>query len=416
MKILHINTFDVGGAAKACFRLHKAMLERGLDSNVLTLYGNENVKNKIFVFRKKEVKSLFPIVSNRFKSNKNEKAFTEQKAFLKKRSQKLELYSFPDSPYNILESPIYKECNIVNLHWVSNFMDYKSFIELNSKYLFWTLHDINPFSGGEHYNEIYEGLDDRNKPVKRLKSEQEQVFDKRNFEIKKQALSKTNNLHLITLSKWMQDQTRNSKLFNSFPTTNIPNNIETNIYKPRDKEYSRKIFDLPQDKTIVLFVAETVQRARKGFSYMLQALKKLNKAEIHFFVIGRLQEPIENENITCIDYIHDDLLLSIAYSAADVFIIPSILDNLPNTVIESLSCGTPVIGFPNGGIPDMIIDNKNGMLCKDTSVDALIEKILDFVNSNSFNRNRISEDAHKLYDPDKQVDSYLSLYESVLKS
>jgi glycosyltransferase involved in cell wall biosynthesis len=108
--------------------------------------------------------------------------------------------------------------------------------------------------------------------------------------------------------------------------------------------------------------------------------------------------------------------MSIAYSASDVFVIPSLMDNLPNTVLESLMCGTPVIGFPVGGIPDMIQDGENGLLTQDISVSSLLETLIKFLNSSElFDRNKIRENAVKKYDQKLQAGSYIKLFDSILK-
>ena len=129
----------------------------------------------------------------------------------------------------------------------------------------------------------------------------------------------------------------------------------------------------------------------------------------------------KNNNLEAIDNvlelgsIYDEKLMSVAYSAADVFVIPSLMDNLPNTVLESLMCGTPVIGFPVGGIPDMIQDGVNGFITKEISVDSLVETINKFLNNPScFNKTEIRENAIKKYDQKVQSEKYIDLYTKIL--
>lgn len=133
--------------------------------------------------------------------------------------------------------------------------------------------------------------------------------------------------------------------------------------------------------------------------------------------IGNKTEALESiDNIIELGPIYDERLMSIAFSAADVFVIPSLMDNLPNTVMESLMCGTPVIGFPIGGIPDMVKDGKNGLIAKEISVNALGETLKTFLNTvDDFERNSIRNEAVKNYDLKIQANSYIDLFESILK-
>jgi glycosyltransferase involved in cell wall biosynthesis len=175
--------------------------------------------------------------------------------------------------------------------------------------------------------------------------------------------------------------------------------------------------DIPKDKKVILFVADLISNHRKGFLYLKKAFEKLDSEDVVLCAIGNKSGELKSlNNIKELGPIYDERLMSIAYSAADVFVIPSLMDNLPNTVLESLMCGTPVIGFPIGGITDMVQHGINGLLVKEVGVNALHETLNSFLNTiDTFDSERIRRDAVRKYDLKVQANSYIHLFESILK-
>jgi glycosyltransferase involved in cell wall biosynthesis len=137
---------------------------------------------------------------------------------------------------------------------------------------------------------------------------------------------------------------------------------------------------------------------------------------VQLFVIGNKNESLNNfKNIIQYGKVNDERLLSSIYSAADVFVLPSLMDNLPNTVLESLLCGTPVIGFPIGGIPDMVMHKKNGLIADAVSLDTLANAILDFLSEGILmSTAEIREDAVSKYDEKVQANNYIKLFKSLV--
>lgn len=420
--MLLVNTSDKGGAGKACVRLHLGLLKNSINSKLLLLNKISNY-DETYVFLQKSNNSLLSKlkrkalkVFTKFKLLAALKDNTEEQ-FIQNRADGLEKFSFPNSKYDITESEAYKEADIINLHWVSEFVDYRSFFKKNTKPVVWTLHDMNPFSGGEHYEEPFIGIDKKGFPVKRTFTNEELEQFNKVLKLKQEALGHVNNLHFVTLCDWMTNELKKRDGFNNFPVHQIPNGIDSNIFKIRDKTNSRTLLNIPQHKKVVLFVADLINANRKGFRFLVQAIKKLENSNIQLFVIGNKNETLNQfENIIQYGKITDDELLSSVYSAADVFVIPSLMDNLPNTVLESLLCGTPVIGFPIGGIPDMINHSKNGILAKEISVDALAESISNFLELGVSNTSdTIREEALKKYDDTVQANNYIKLFKSILQ-
>jgi glycosyltransferase involved in cell wall biosynthesis len=174
---------------------------------------------------------------------------------------------------------------------------------------------------------------------------------------------------------------------------------------------------LPKDKKVVLFVAESINNNnRKGFVYLRRVFEELSDSDVVLCAVGSKKASIKSlNNLIELGPIHDEKMMSLAYSAADVFVIPSLMDNLPNTVIESLMCGTPVIGFPVGGIVEMVQNEINGYIALDISVKSLKDVLWKFLNDEViFNSTEIRSKTIEKYDLMVQANQYINLYNNLL--
>lgn len=421
MKILHINTYDFGGAAKSCIRLHLGLLKTNLSSKVLLNQKTQNVENT-FVFQDttehsfgKKLKNKVIRIAKELKILPLYNAQEKRVIQLQKERKGLEAFNFPISTSDITQNPLYYEADIINLHWVANFLDWKTFFAQNTKPIVWTLHDQNPFLGIEHYAERFIGIDENGYPIPRKYTDLELQESAYWLIYKKKCLQNVKNLHIVSPSKWLLESSKNSELFAQYPHYHIPNGFPTDIFRPLDKKVCREILGLPLEKKIILFVADSVESTRKGFAFLKKALEQLQNPEVCLCAIGSKTQLEQKENLIELGKIVDERLMAMAYSAADVFVIPSLEDNLPNTMIESLLCGTPVVGFPTGGICDVVENGKNGYLCEEISVQNLYEAIgWTLENLNSLNRYLISNDAIQKFSLNKQAEAYKKLYHFVL--
>lgn len=422
MKVLLINTYDIGGAATACLRLHQGFLEEGISSKVLLKQKRKRFPMTFQMSKTDKKKTvlekailLFSKGLKVFKISIVKSSNIEEQTFLSQRDKSLEIFSFPNSDFDITQSNLYLEADIINLHWTANFLDYKSFFEKNKKPVIWTLHDMNPFLGGEHYSEKYSGINEAGLPVTRKLKEEEILKFNEILKIKQNALKEVHNLHILSLCDWMTEEVKKSDFFNVFPIYNIPNGIDSEVFLQRDQAFSRSIFNIPENKKVLLFVADSIDNYRKGYIFLKRALDLLNRDDVILCSIGHSKgEFVNTEKIIELGPIYDERLMSMAYSAADVFVIPSLMDNLPNTMLESLMCGTPVIGFPVGGILDTIKQGENGLIASEISVNSLLETLNEFLNSKSFDREAIREDAVKKYDLKIVAKEYRKLFDIVL--
>ena len=395
MKIAIVSSSDSGGAGIAALRLHKALMSNGVDSSMLCLHKESNTP-KVYEYKKPiltKVIDHLPFIPN--KQN-------NYKKYYKALSECYECVSFPEAIYDISKHPLIQEADIVNLPWVGSVLDYTRFFRNVSKPIVWTLHDMNPFMGIAHYC----GDRDVNTQFAEL---EEQIR-----ELKSKYVCQHPNLSAINLCQWMKSYSEESEAFANRTHTIIPNSIDTNVFRAYDKKDARIDLNLPLDKPILLFVSQSVENRRKGFDLLQDALKNLHR-DCVLLVVGEANEVLKSiDNCQFVGTINDEQRMAMLYAAADAFILPSREDNLPNTMVESLCCGTPVISFSNGGMRDHIRTFENGVLVEQMNSDSLLEGIHLFLdNIQKFDRDGISVRAHSMFSPELQAKRYMDFFSSI---
>lgn len=420
MKVLLISTSDIGGAANACLRLHDGLLKTGIDSKVILMQKQKQIPKTYLALPKKKTilqRTIKLLLKFLIEVKILKRKITNEEIFIKSRSPKLELFSYPFSDYDITENEWYKQADIINLHWVAGFLDYESFFKKNIKPVVWTFHDMNPFTGGEHYVETIIDVDNFGKPVLRKKDTLELQIEAHYLKLKKEVFKNVKNLTIVAPSKWLINETVKSKVFNNNNKIHIPYGLDKDIYNIRDKGFCRELLNIPKDKKVVLFVAESINNNnRKGFVFLKKVFDKLENNNIVLCAVGNKKAPIESPiNLIELGVIHDEKMMSMVYSAADVFVIPSLMDNFPNTVLESLMCGTPVISFPVGGIIEIIQDDINGYIANEINAESLKSTLLKFIdNIDKFNPHAIRLKAIEKFDLIQQAKEYVCVYNSIL--
>lgn len=401
MRILHVSTLDWGGAANAGIRLHKGLLRQGVDSRFLSLRKD-----------KPEIPASYDYYESTFSSRLMRKGmhFAERaynklnERKLKGRPSHFEVFTLSNQFSNLLKNPHYQEADVINLHWVARFMDYPGFFNANKKPVVWTLHDMEPFNGGNHYEVEFpfDGYRD-------LIAKQEQV---------KINAMKHANINVVGPSKWLMNRSNESSVLGRFPHHNIPYGMDTSIFTGIDQNEARKAFGIPSDKPVFIFVAEVITNRRKGFHHLKEALNHLKGEDITLCAVGKPDESLNSiPNFMHLGVIREERKMAMAYAAADAFVIPSVEDNLPNTVLESICTGTPVIGFPIGGIPDMVQHGDNGIVCEEVNAASLAKGIKQFLHAENLqDRDTIRENAHARYDESVQAKRYMQLYESLIRT
>ncbi|MEM7727261.1 MAG: glycosyltransferase family 4 protein [Cyanobacteria bacterium P01_A01_bin.45] len=381
MNPLILSTFDTsGGAARAAFRLHKGLRMMDINSQMLVEYKSSNDKNVIGAVNKFEklVNQIRPTLDN---------------LPLKLYPQRQGMFSpqwFPDFIHSKIRNTnlLTNLPDIINLHWICGYLSIETIAKF-SQPIVWTFHDMWAISGGCQYSLKCDRYIDNcgNCPI--LKSGKEQDISRWIWKRKASAWRKIDlvdsnmDLTIVTPSKWLKDCVSSSSLMKGFPVEVIPNGIDLQRYKPVEKDFAREWLNLPQDKQLILFGAAFTSEKRKGIDLLYHALTKFQQTDIHqlveLVVFGTSENQTELKNLNFkIHYLgsfQDDISLALVYAAVDIFIAPSIQDNLPNTVMEALACGTPCVAFNIGGMPDMIEHQRNGYLAPAFEIDQLAHGI-----------------------------------------
>jgi glycosyltransferase involved in cell wall biosynthesis len=379
VKIYHVSTFDQqGGAPRAAYNLSQALRQFGHDSRMFVSEGNPSDPNvKVHATRRdlrfrlvRYCRRMWIRIQSRKVVHVRNNGYD---GFGSNYSQ------FGASPFAELFS-----ADVINLHWISKFIDLPKFFSNVPMRLpvIWTLHDMFPFTGGCFYDAGCGKFRERCGACPILRSDVETDLSRDNWLQKKRALGNvsTERFAIVAPSHWMGKQARASGLMGNFNIEVIPNGVNSEEFAPRDQDFARSVLGLPQDSKVLLFlIGGSV--ARKGFGTVSELMQSMPHAtNLHLLTVGA-QVPCLGVSIPHmkLGYVANNRLLSLIYSAADVFIIPSTQDNLPNTVLEAMACGTPVVGFDCGGLPDMVSHGEDGFLVRSGDVGSLRSAVLNIL-------------------------------------
>jgi len=406
MKILHINTSPFGGAFNGAYRLHQALLKYGISSKMLVSATPSNKTLKeVYVYDNK-IQSPNPFNRTLSRFGFPVTANQKQRFYLKGLKGEYEIISFPFSDYDITESKEYQEADIVHLHWVAGFIDYKRFFKKCKKPVIFTLRDLNPIQGIFHYEEDKK----RNKYFHDL--------EKKALEIKISSLENFKGQMLIVgISNWIAEKSKQSRIFKDFQHYVIHNCIDASSYKLYDKASARRVLNISNTSIVFSFVSDNTNNVRKGLDLVLGAFKDLTDIkEIVLLSVGK-GSPVKfpfNINHRNLGPCHQSEL-NIVYGASDALILPSREEALGNVMLEAMACGTPVIGTPVGGLIDVIKPGFNGLLSKDISINGLKEVITEFVKiRDQFDNEAIRDYIEKSFSETIIAEKYISLYKSIL--
>jgi len=405
MKVLHIITSDTGGAGIAAVRLHSALLEFGVNSKVLCLSQSRNDTRNIFKFPNSPKPNLLTRAIKKIEliKRRDEKILKE----IKSRKGNYEIYSSPLTRYKIETHPLVAEADIINLHWVAGFLNYPTFFKSINKPLVWTLHDMNPLIGGFHYQ-----VDSQRNSV--VFSKLEKYF----LEVKKSAYHSSESLTFVALNNWMFNNIQKNTSLSNSQATIIPNTLDLNIYKPHNKILAKGFFNIDPETKVLLFVSQRITNYRKGFDLLMEVFNEFQLPDDYILVaIGQKLENDYSIKVKFLGQLCDSYSLSLAYNAADALLIPSREDNLPNTMLEAMACGTPVIGTPVGGLLDVIKPGFNGLLSKNISAGSLKLAIIEFIEIRSqFNSLEIRNFIRNNFSEELIAGKYIQLYKRILES
>jgi glycosyltransferase involved in cell wall biosynthesis len=408
VKVAHVNLGDsarYGGTAVAVSRLNQALQQAGIDSRVLCGFLDQEQPGYNLLPRPMLLRLLEAIV----------KRITREFGLN-------DVHSF--SSFLLKRSPLIAKADILNLHCIHHgYFNYLSLPYLTAqKPTIYTMHDMWSFTGHCTYSFQCDrwrtgcGKCPDLTIVPAVKRDATQI----EWKLKKWAYEHS-NLSIVSPSLWMADLLRNS-ILNCCSIEHIPNGIDTNLYRPVDTEESRSLLGIQAGKKVLMFGAAYLDDPRKGFDLLVSALESLPnelKTEMVLLIFGTGSEDIaQTVGITTINlgYVTSDQQKAIAYSAADLFIFPTRADNLPIVLQESMACGTPIVSFNVGGVPELVRPGVTGYLAKPEDCNDFRNGIIELLEDEelrckmAFNCREIAVNEYSL---DLQAKRYIGLYKKI---
>lgn len=360
MHILHANTFDIeGGAARAAWRLHKGLQSLGTQSRMLVQTKTSGDSSVV----------------------ERDSGLARQLGKFRPCAEILPLLPYSGRPpthwaTEWLPTRINQQINslnpdLIHLHWICRgFMSIADVGRL-SKPVVWTLHDSWPFTGGCHVSGSCPLYRKTCGKCPQLNSSEEDDLSRWIWERKQKAWCRT-PITVVTPSRWLAECARSSSLFGNRRIEVIPNGIDSQTYRPIPRQEARRALALPPDRKLILMSAmNATLDLNKGFRFLEAALQQLAasgwKDKVELLVVGQTapSTPVNTGIPTrFLGVLKDDESMQQVYSAADVTVLPSLQENLPNSIMESMACGTPVAAFDVGGVPDLVEHKATGWLTK----------------------------------------------------
>lgn len=410
MKVLHISTSDFGGAGLCALRICQSLRYLGIDSEMLVA---RKATDLPFVHLVKESGI------NTYTPPKNRLLRKFQKV-LRRRGcclttleryqrevtclQDKAVYTYPLSKYDLANHPLVKEADIIHLHWVSNFVDFPTFFSGIDKPIVWTLHDENIGYGGFHYQKA------RDKYYSLCKTTEDELL-----EIKQSALSHAKNrIYPVAISELMESFCTRVPSLEGRPVTLIHNGINADNFIPIDRDVARQIFGIPDRHLVFAFCAQSLRDPRKGLKELISALEKMKMDNVTLICAGDEELPQKTTEINVVrtGAIVNERMMSLFYSSADYFVLPSFEESFGQTPLEAMACGIPVIAFPCG-VTKELINETNGVRCEDFTVDALVDGI-KMVMGRKYDGGIIRNDVIGRFSYDRIGRQYKELYNKVL--
>jgi glycosyltransferase involved in cell wall biosynthesis len=413
MRVLMLSTFDqVGGAALATYRLHKGFQRAAVDSIVLVQVKHTDdhsvkcVAENLITIRDLAAARLDLLPLSIYR-NRSDTYWS-----LGWRSKNIQARVRRENP------------DLVHLNWVGRgFVPTGALPDFGCP-IIWTLHDTWPFTGGCHYPQDCRRYEHKCGVCPQLGSTSE--WDVSRWVWRRKArFWRGLDLSLVTPSRWLARCAESSSLFGRSPIQVIPNGLDIEVFKPIDRPFARKILNVPcQGQLILAGGIRGTDDRRKGISYLQPALQEMSrngwmkKAALLVFGASRPAHPPEmGLESRYLGFMHDETSMVLAYSAADVFVAPSIQDNLPNTVMEAMACGVPCVAFDIGGMADMIEHRRNGYLARPFDRDDLARGIV-WVLEDKERHQELSRQARwkveRDFDMFKVTSRYVDLFKQVL--
>ncbi|WP_423747815.1 glycosyltransferase family 4 protein [Halopseudomonas nanhaiensis] len=318
---------------------------------------------------------------------------------------------------DLKKSDAYRNADIIHLHWINaGFINMKH-LEGIDKPLIWTMRDMWPMTGGCHYSMGCGKFESGCGSCDQLGSRSDRDLSR--FVLNRKQRYLPRSMKVVGISSWLTEQARQSKLFRDFDVRTIHNNVDSSEFFPVDKALARQMLGIDTRKTIVLAGSTNAGDPYKGFGTYLESLKLLDPSQYHLCFFGKLEQSIIERlgfEYTSFGYLHDSIALRLLYSAADVFVAPSLMEAFGKTLAESMGCGTPVVCFDATGPKDIVTHQHDGFKAQPFEARSLaegVEWIAQTPNYDELSRNARQTIVNK-FDSRVIARQYQALYEEVL--
>ncbi len=411
MRVVHLSTSDLqGGAARSAWRLHLGLLELGCNSTMLV----------------REKSSDHPTVRATGWTRSARERFWEglaaEHVWANRTPISTTHFSLGHPGLDLRQEPEIQQAEIIHLHWVADFLSADSLTALAGlgKPLVWTLHDQRPFTGGCHFSAGCTGFEAHCAHCPQLRRDPWRITERI---LHDEAATFTGTpIQVVAPSQWLARLARRSRRFARHPVTVIPYGVSEREFFPEDKTTARRRLGLPEDAFLILSGADHAGEKRKGLDLLLNAFQPLpatteSGRPIRLLAFGRALsgDTSPGDRELRLGYLTEPDKLRAAYAAADVFVLPSLEDNLPNTMLEALACGTAVVAFAVGGVPDVLREGENGWLVPagdSVALGAKLRMLADEPGVVGACGVQGAADIAAHYTIRQQAERYLSLYRS----
>ena len=405
MKVLHISLYDrYGGACIAAYRQHEALRMHGVDSKMWVKFKVTNDPD-VFAYKppKPISKRLRRILKRQWISNLRKRAKIRGEMF----SSQSELGA------DILAGM--PQADVINLQFSWGFADYAGLLEhLDPQVpIVVTIHEMSNFTGGCSYAGECSGFHNRCGNCPQLDNQGSHDWSRIEWSLRNRAFQARDNLHFVADSHWLATEAKKSGLLRDYPLSVIHYGIDTEVFKPLNKAYSKSVFNIAPETKVVAFASASWSNERKGMRHLSEALEGMK--EKPFLLTWGQPFEISASNVRRLHLgsLDSEFSMALAYNAADVFVMPSLQEAFGQTALESIACGTPVAAFAAGGIPETVLHGETGLLADVGDSNQLGENIACLLGNVRFREKILSQsipNLHKLFSYKKNALAYKKLY------
>ncbi len=417
MRILIVNTTEkTGGAAVAANRLMEALINNGVKAKMLVR--DKETHQLTVCALPSQGRARWHFLWERF-------VIWLNMGFRRKHLFEADI---ANCGTDITALPEFKEADVIHLHWVNQGMlslkDLRKIME--RKPVVWTMHDLWPATAICHYTRGCVHYQQECEKCRLLVGNSWHDLANRVWR-KKQNILQGQQVTYVSCSQWLADEARKSALLQGQKIVSIPNTIDTRVFRPLDKHQAKQSLDLPVDKRMILFVSQRVTDPRKGMDYFVEAVRLLVEKypemsdQTAIAILGGHAEDVASRlalPVWPLGYVSDPKRIVQVYNAADCFVLPSLEDNLPNTIMEAMACAVPCVGFHIGGIPEMIDHQQNGYVAQLGQAADLAQGIHYVLAESDYEAmsKRCIQKVYRCYSQQSVANQYIEVYQAAMYS